>query len=413
MALVATGGYGRGLMAPGSDVDLLFLLPSNQTAQAESIVKSVLHYLWDLGYKVGHAVRTIDQTMKAAKDDMTVRTALLDARLIHGESALFNRMQVSFISSVVQGSQREFIEAKLRERAERLKRIGFSRYMVEPNIKEGKGGLRDLNMLHWCAVCLNPGGKGQAETGLFSPGETATFNRCEAFLWTVRCDLHFLAGKPEERLSFGQQPEMARRLRYHSRLGLLGVERFMKHYFLIAKDVGDLTRTVCSCLEIRQLKTVPTLSDFMGTLPWGSRATLAATTDFRVDNSRLNVKQPDVFTKDPLNLIRFFVEAERRNLLLHPEAIRLIRSSLKLIDDGFMSNPAANQLFLELLTSRDAPETSLRYSQRGGCARPLHPRFWPSRRDGGVQHVPLLHDRRAYDPCSGNSLANGEGRARR
>jgi len=95
MALVATGGYGRGLMAPGSDVDLLFLLPSNQTAQAESIVKSVLHYLWDLGYKVGHAVRTIDQTMKAAKDDMTVRTALLDARLIHGESALFNQMQVS------------------------------------------------------------------------------------------------------------------------------------------------------------------------------------------------------------------------------------------------------------------------------------------------------------------------------
>ena len=141
--------------------------------------------------------------------------------------------------------------------------------MVEPNIKEGKGGLRDLNMLHWFAVYLNPGGKGQAETGLFSPGETATFNRCEAFLWTVRCYQHFLAGKPEERLSFDIQPEMARRLRYQSRLGLLGVERFMKHYFLIAKDVGDLTRTVCSCLEIRQLKTVPTLSDFFGHPPLG------------------------------------------------------------------------------------------------------------------------------------------------
>ena len=285
--------------------------------------------------------------------------------------------------------------------------------MVEPNIKEGKGGLRDLNMLHWFAVYLNPGGKGQAETGLFSPGETATFNRCEAFLWTIRCYLHFLAGKPEERLSFDLQPEMARRLRYHSRLGLLGVERFMKHYFLIAKDVGDLTRTVCSCLEIRELKTVPSLSDFMGTLPWGSRARLAATTDFRVDHSRLNVKQPDAFTKDPLNLIRFFVEAERRNLLLHPEAIRLIRSSLKLIDDGFRTNPAANQLFLEApdvtpCTGKVAPR-----SRRGGRARPLHPRFWPGRRDGGVQHVPLLHDRRAYDPCSGNTLANGEGRARR
>ena len=366
MALVATGGYGRGLMAPGSDVDLLFLFPDKQTAQAESIVKSVLHYLWDLGYKVGHAVRTVDQTIKAAKIDMTIRTALLDARLIHGEDALFNRMQASLLSSVVQGSQREFIEAKLRERAERLKRIGFSRYMVEPNIKEGKGGLRDLNMLHWFAVHLNTGGQGQAETGLFSPGETATFNRCEAFLWTVRCYLHFLAGKPEERLSFDLQPEMARLLQYHSRLGLLGVERFMKHYFLIAKDVGDLTRTVCSCLEIRELKTVPSLSDFMGILPWGSRARLAATTAFRVDHDRLNVKQPDAFTKDPLNLIRLFVEAERRNLLLHPEAIRLVRSSLKLIDDGFRANPAANQLFLKLLTSRHAPERLLRTLNEAG-----------------------------------------------
>ncbi len=366
MALVATGGYGRGLMAPGSDVDLLFLFPDEQTGQAESIVKSVLHYLWDLGYKVGHAVRTVDQTIKAAKEDMTIRTALLDARLIHGEDALFNRMQASLLSGVVQGNQREFIEAKLRERAERLIRIGFSRYMVEPNIKEGKGGLRDLNMLHWFAVHLNTGGQAQAETGLFSPNETATFNRCEAFLWTVRCYLHFLAGKPEERLSFDLQPEMARLLQYHSRLGLLGVERFMKHYFLIAKDVGDLTRTVCSCLEIRELKTVPSLSDFMGILPWGSRARLAATTAFRVDHDRLNVKQPDAFTKDPLNLIRLFVEAERRNLLLHPEAIRLIRSSLKLIDDGFRTNPAANQLFLKLLTSRHAPERSLRALNEAG-----------------------------------------------
>src|SRR6516165_2356277 len=375
MALVAAGGYGRGLMAPGSDVDLLFLFPNKQTVQAESIVKSVLHYLWDLGYKVGHAVRTIDQTIMAANDDMTVRTALLDARLIHGESVLFNRLQGSFLASVVQGSQREFIEARVRGRAERLKRIGVSRYMVEPNIKEGKGALRDLKMLHWFAVYLTPGGKGQAETGLFAHGETATFNRCEAFLWTVRCYLHFLAGKPEERLSFDLQPEMARRLRYYSRLGLLGVERFMKHYFLIAKDVGDLTRTVCSCLEIRELKSVPSLSDFMGTLPWGSRARLAATTDFRVDHGRLNVKQLDAFTKDPLNLIRFFVEAERRDLLLHPEAIRLIRSSLKLIDDGFRTNPAANQLFLELLTSRDAPERSLRTLNEAGVLGRFIPDF--------------------------------------
>ena len=337
MALIATSGYGRGLMAPGSDVDLLFLFPDKQTAWGESIAKSVLYYLWDLGYKVGHATRTIDQTVKAAKDDLTVRTALLDARLIHGESALFNRMRVSFISSVVQGSRREFIAANLSEREKRLKRTGFSRYRVEPHIKEGEGGLRDLNTLHWFAVYLNLGSNGQAKEEFFRFGETATFDRCETFLWTVRCYLHFLAGRPEERLSFDVQPEMARQLRYHSRLGLLGVERFMKHYFLVAKDVGDLTRVVYSCLELKQLKSVPTLSDFEGMLPWCSRATLAATTDFRLDHGRLNVKHEDVFKKNPLNLIRFFVESERNNLLPHPQAIRLIRSSLKLIDDGFRS----------------------------------------------------------------------------
>jgi [protein-PII] uridylyltransferase len=375
MALVATGGYGRGLMAPGSDVDLLFLLPYKQTAWGESIVESILYFLWDLGYKVGHATRTADQTMKAAKEDMTIRTALIDSRLIYGEGPLFREMWTRFLSSVVQGSQREFIAAKLAEREERLKRAGVSRYRVEPNIKEGKGGLRDLNMLHWLAAYLNPGKNGQAENKVFAPQEIVTFRQCEDFLWAIRCHLHFLTGKPDERLSFDVQPEMARRLRYHDRKGLLGVERFMKHYFLIAKDVGDLTRTICSSLELRQLKTVPTLSDFVGVLPWSSRAKLAATTPFRFDNGRLNVKQADVFEKDPLNLIRFFIEAERNNLLLHPEALRRIRLSLRLIDDSFRANPEANALFLELLTSRNAPETSLRYMNEAGVLGRFIPDF--------------------------------------
>ena len=375
MALVATGGYGRGMMAPGSDVDLLFLLPYKQTAWGENIVETILYFLWDLGYKVGHATRTVDQTLKAAREDMTIRTALLDSRLVYGESSLFRDMVTRLATNLVQGSQREFIAAKLREREERLRRAGFSRYRVEPNIKEGKGGLRDLNMLHWLSAYLNPGKNGQAEYKIFTPQEVSTFHRCEAFLWTVRCHLHFLTGKPDERLSFDLQSEMARRLRYHDRKGLLGVERFMKHYFLIAKDVGDLTRTICSCLELRQLKTVPTLSDFVGVLPWSSRAKLAATTAFRFDNGRLNIKRADAFEKDPLNLIRFFNQAERNNLLLHPEALRLIRSSLKLIDDSFRTNPEANQLFLELLTSRNAPETSLRGLNEAGVLGRFIPEF--------------------------------------
>ena len=375
MAIIATGGYGRGMLAPSSDIDLLFLLPYKQTAWGESIVESILYFLWDLGYKVGHATRTVEQTLKAAKEDMTIRTALIDARLLYGEGALFRDLWTRFIANLVHGTQREFIAAKLAEREERLNRAGMSRYRVEPNIKEGKGGLRDLNMLHWLSAYLNPGKNGQAENKVFAAEEVATFRRCEAFLWTIRCHLHFLTGKPEEKLSFDVQPEMASRLRYYDRKGLLGVERFMKHYFLIAKDVGDLTRTICSSLELRQLKTVPTLSDFYGVLPWSSRAKLAAHTDFRFDNGRLNVKQPDAFKKDPLNLIRFFVEAERNNLLLHPEALRLIRSSLKLIDDSFRTSPEANQLFLELLTSRNTPENSLRHMNEAGVLGRFIPDF--------------------------------------
>ncbi len=375
MALIATGGYGRGLMAPGSDVDLLFLFPSRQTAGGESIVESVLYFLWDLGYKVGHATRNIDQTLKAAKDDMTIRTALLDARFIHGEGMLFRELKSRYITNVAQGTQREFIEAKLAERVVRLKRSGISRYRVEPNIKDGKGGLRDLNMLHWFAAYLNPAASGDTKRDVFSQGELATYERCEAYLWTVRCHLHFLTNKAEERLSFDVQPEMAQRLCYRYTRELLPVERFMKHYFLIAKDVGDLTRIFCSSLELRQLKSVPTLSDFIGALPWSNRAKLAATTDFRVDTNRLNVRNGDVFIKDPINLIKMFVEAESHNLLLHPEAIRLARASLHLIGDDLRRDTEANRLFLTLLESRVAPEATLRAMNEAGVLGRFIPDF--------------------------------------
>jgi [protein-PII] uridylyltransferase len=375
MALVATGGYGRGLLAPGSDIDLLFLLPYKQTPWGESVVEYVLYLLWDLGYKVGHATRTVDQTIKAANADVTTRTAILDSRLIYGDLKLFENLWSRFIAEVVQGSQREFIQAKLLEREQRLKRAGISRYLVEPNIKEGKGGLRDLNMLHWFAAYLNPNKERETVAKLLSSGELAAYRRCEAFLWTIRCYLHFLAGKAEERLSFDMQPQMAERLGYRDRGGLLGVERFMKHYFLIAKDVGDLTRIFCSGLELMQLKTAPSFDDLLGAMPWSSRAKIAALTDFRVENGRLTVKDGGIFRQKPSNLIAMFVIADRYKLSLHPEAIRHARLSLKLIDDDLRNDAEANRLFLDLLTSRHAPETALRAMNEAGVLGRFIPDF--------------------------------------
>src|SRR5690242_11646997 len=289
MAVVAQGGYGRRLLAPGSDIDLLFLLPYKQTAWGESVAEYMLYLLWDLGFKVGHATRNIDQCVRLSHSDMTIRTALLDARLILGDETLYADFEHRFRKEVLEGNARPFVEAKLAEQNARHARAGASRYLVEPNVKDGKGGLRDLHTLHWLAKHLYPD-KAEAEfieAGVFSRREYETFRRCESFLWTVRCHLHFLTGRPEERLTFDVQQTMAERLGYRSHGGLRAVERFMKHYFLVAKEVGDLTRIVCSGLEMKQLKAMPRLDTWLPS-SWRRRAKLRRTTDFRIDNGRIN-----------------------------------------------------------------------------------------------------------------------------
>ena len=243
MAVVATGGYGRGVLAPGSDIDLLFLLPYKQTAWGESVAETILYCLWDMGLKVGHATRSVNECIRAAKADMTIRTALLEARYLLGDRTLYDELVARFDKEVVQGTTAEFVAAKLAEREERHRRAGQSRYLVEPNVKDGKGGLRDLHTLYWIAKYVYRVREREEliALGVYDPREYRRFRRCGDFLWAVRCHMHFLTGRAEERLSFDIQREIAVRLGYTEHPGLREVERFMKHYFLIAKDVGDLT----------------------------------------------------------------------------------------------------------------------------------------------------------------------------
>jgi [protein-PII] uridylyltransferase len=379
MAVIATGGYGRGMLAPGSDIDLLFLLPARQTAWGESVVEYMLYLLWDLGFKVGHATRTVDHCIKLAGSDMTIRTAVLDSRLIFGDRHLFETLVARFRREVVDGaaSARAFVDAKMTEREDRHARTGESRYKVEPNIKDGKGGLRDLHTLHWIARYLH-GETPRADmirAGIYTPAEAAEFRRCEDFLWTVRCHLHFLTGRPDERLSFDVQSAMAERLGYRDRAGLRAVERFMKHYFLIAKEVGDLTTILAASLEMQQLKAQPSFSKLFNPSGWRQRRQLRRRTEFRVDNGRLNVIDQEVFNRDPVNLIRYFAYAEEYNLFFHPDALRLIRSSFRLIDDKLRADPAANTIFVDLLTSRDHAEDTLRRMNEAGVLGRFVPAF--------------------------------------
>jgi [protein-PII] uridylyltransferase len=362
MAIVATGGYGRGLLAPGSDIDLLFLLPYKQTAWGESIAETILYCLWDMGLKVGHATRSIDECIRQAKADMTVRTALLEARFLLGDRKLFDDMSARFIKDIAQNSAREFVTAKLAEREERHRRAGQSRYLVEPNVKDGKGGLRDLHTLFWIAKYVYHVREPEEliEHGVFDREEFQRFRRCEDFLWSVRCNMHFLTGRAEERLSFDIQREIAVWLGYTRHPGLQDVERFMKHYFLVAKEVGDLTAILCAELEDRQAKALPVLRRVMARFRPRGRRTLSETEDFVVDNNRINVADPDVFRRDPVNLIRIFHLADHHGLSFHPDAMRTAARSLGLIDAGLRHDPEANRLFLEILTSRNDPERVLR-----------------------------------------------------
>ena len=333
MAVVATGGYGRGLQAPGSDIDLLFLLPYKQTAWGESIAEAILYCLWDTGLKVGHATRSVDECIRQAKADMTIRTAILESRFLLGDKMLFDELVTRFDNEVVRNTATEFVAAKLAEREDRVRRSGQSRYLVEPNVKDGKGGLRDLHTLFWIAKYVYRVREPDEliKRGVFDKQEYQLFRRCEDFLWSVRCHMHFLMGRAEERLSFDIQREIAVRLGYTEHPGLQDVERFMKHYFLIAKDVGDLTAILCAELEDSHAKPVPVLSRVMARLRPVKRRQLAESDDFTIDKNRIRLAQASVFRRDPVNLIRIFHLAQKHNLAFHPDAMRAITRSLNQI----------------------------------------------------------------------------------
>jgi [protein-PII] uridylyltransferase len=368
MAVVATGGYGRGLMAPESDIDLLFILPYKQTAWGEQVAEVILYCLWDMGLKVGHATRSVDESIRQARGDMTIRTAILETRFLTGDQPLYDELVDRFDKEVVQGTAAEFVTAKLAEREERHRRAGQSRYLVEPNVKDGKGGLRDLHTLFWIAKYVYRVREIDelVERGVFDAQEYRTFRRCADFLWSVRCNIHFFSGRAEERLSFDMQREIAIRLGYTSHPGMQDVERFMKHYFLIAKDVGDLTAILCAKLEDQQAKPAPVLSRMMARLrPGTNRRRVPDSDDFIVDNNRINLAMPDVFKHDPVNLIRIFRLAQKNNLAFHPDAMRTVTRSLKLINAPLRENPEANRLFMEILTSNDAEIVLRRMNETG------------------------------------------------
>ena len=356
LAIVAVGGYGRGEMAPYSDVDIAFITPYKRTAWTEQVVEAMLYWLWDLGLKVGQSSRSLDETVKMAQEDLTIRTALLEGRFIWGDRAVYDEASARFWKEVVGKTGPEFVRLKMAERDERHKRMGDSRYVVEPNVKDGKGGLRDLHTLYWIGKYVHRVRSPAAlvDVGLLTANEYRQFHRAENFLWSVRCHMHDITGRAEDRLTFDLQSEVAERMHFAARPGRSSVERFMHFYFLNAKTVGDLTGLFLAHLDDSLAKKG---RRFLPSLTRRPRKL----NGFQLERGRLALPSDTFFQNDPVRLLEIFALADRFGLEIHPLAMRAAQRDARLIDAQIRRDPRANDLFLDVLTSPRDPETVLRW----------------------------------------------------
>jgi [protein-PII] uridylyltransferase len=375
LAVCATGGYGRYALAPSSDVDLLFIRPARDAPWAESVIEYMLYMLWDMGLKVGHASRTIAECLRAAREDMTIRTSVLETRLIVGDSALAVELDQRLRQDLFRGTETEFIAAKLAERDRRHTRAGESRYMVEPNVKDGKGGLRDLHTMFWIAKYLHgvDAPREFVAKGIFTRKEIQQFLQAAEFFWTVRCHLHFLTGRAEDKLTFDLQPEMARRMGYGTRPGNPAVERFMKHYFVISKQVGTLTRILSAKLEAGQRKAAPRgLARF---LPGGGDSVRRlADPRFHLVNDRIAFTSEADAVAAPLTLLELFKVADAEGKDIDPSALSLVAEH-GLALRGLRRTAGAQAAFLDIVASPNTPARALSLMNETGALGRFVPEF--------------------------------------
>lgn len=372
LTVIAVGGYGRAEMSPHSDVDVAFLVGGKKTAWCEQVVEAMLYLLWDLGLKVGHSTRTLDEAMRLSKNDLTIRTALLEGRYVWGDQELFEEGSRRFTAEVVQGNQRNFVTEKLAERNARHKRMGDSRYVVEPNVKDGKGGLRDLHTLYWIGKFIHRVRTASelVDVGLFTPAEYRSFRRAENFLLAVRSHMHVITGRAEDRLTFDLQRRIAERMKFAERPGKSSVERFMQFYFLQAKRVGSLTGVFLAHIDDQFEAKTARRGFFAG---WKQKARQLK--GYRVFGGKIAAPSDDWFKKDPVRLIEIFQLAEAEELEIHPETMRQADRDSGAIDNVVREDPRANALFLDLLCGRNDPEMVLRWMNETGVFGKFVPDF--------------------------------------
>ncbi|CAK9039432.1 Bifunctional uridylyltransferase/uridylyl-removing enzyme (UTase/UR) (Bifunctional [protein-PII] modification enzyme) (Bifunctional nitrogen sensor protein) [Includes: [Protein-PII] uridylyltransferase (PII uridylyltransferase) (UTase) [Durusdinium trenchii] len=366
IAICAVGGYGRRMLAPYSDIDLLILHSTDEEEKIRPLINFMLYPLWDSGMKIGYAVHSPKTASVFAKDDMIARTAYLDARFLCGSKTLFADFQNRF-EKLRRRSASEFVAAKLLEQEQRQIKAGETRYLVEPDVKEGKGGLRDLQMLHWLYKYVFGGeiGASAAIDKIMDPQERRALAKAERFLWSVRAHLHDLRGRADEKLTFDVQPQIAERLGYADRTDMTAAERLMKHYFLNAVEIGRLTRVLCARLEKERTKRLPHLPKFLPKLLQKDEA--PGRPNLRIRNGRLDFESAAKARRQPRDLFRLFrAFAKKPQIDFHPDALAIVAEQTPSVISVVRKDPVIARLFEGILTQTEDPVRVLRVMTETG-----------------------------------------------
>lgn len=338
--IVALGGYGRAELSPLSDIDIMFLYPWKVGSYAETIIERVLYILWDTGLDIGYSTRNIDDCVKVSSD-LVIKTSLVDSRFICGDEALYGDFKKALNEQVFSKNIESFIRDKVVEGAERKSKYGGSVYILEPDIKEGDGGLRDLHTALWAAKTRFKADdfKGLNRTGIISDSEYQDLSKSLDFMTRIRNDLHFLVKRKSDRLTFALQEKIAVNMGYKDEGEILAVEHMMKDYYLIANSIKELSELIIErCLT------------------WGKRGGVLRnlvsknlTHGFKLFNGELNVPDKDFFKKSPHMIMKLFELSRLHGAPVHSFARECVRESLDLIDDEFRASEDVNLSFIKIL----------------------------------------------------------------
>jgi [protein-PII] uridylyltransferase len=340
-ALVAVGGYGRGELQPCSDIDILLLVPQSPDAPGSAAIETLVAFLWDIGLEVGHSVRTVEQCAEESAADVSVMTTLLEARLLAGRAELLGAVRTALAPERV-WPVKEFFEAKVREQAERHLKANDTAYNLEPNVKTGPGGLRDIHTIAWVAK-RHFGGADTLDAlvthGFLTVAELRRLQQAQAFLWKVRFGLHTLTARREDRLLFDYQIRLAQSFGYEDASYTLAVEQFMQRYYRTVMDVSLLNELLL------QLFREAILTESEPPRPLNAR--------FQVRNGSLEAVSEEVFPRTPSTLLELFVLLQQNPDIrgVRASTMRAVARNLWLIDEEFRQNPRHHRLFLEILRS--------------------------------------------------------------